>query len=467
MVAKLRTPRGGALNVGLMRLLRPAVPFLLLLLALVRPLAAATPDEVAAWSAALDAAEAAIRKNHPEPFRRTPEATFAAEFAALKARLPALSWPEFVAGLRRCVGLVQDGHTGFYGTPDGTPGFTQRYPVRFYSFADGLFVTRAAAGYEALLGGRVTRLNGRPVADVIAAFAPLMSGESPQWQLNWVPGNLTYPGFHTGLGLAGPRGESHLLVEVERPGGDAVELAVAAVPAAENPPLRTALEHLGSNAQPPLFMTEERNIVLFPRPEHRAVHVLFQSVGNEPVKLAAFAAELEQALAADGVDKVIFDLRGNGGGNNTLLQPLVHAVIRTPKVNRPGGVLVLTSRATFSAAQNFCTFLERETQAMFVGEATGLGPNHFGDATPHELGATGLTLYVSTLRWWDGNPKDPRRYTDADLPAAQSFADYLAGRDTVLEAALTYRAPADAPVYPPIYRWRRDTQKPAVAAGRN
>jgi hypothetical protein len=36
----------------------------------------------------------------------------------------------------------------------------------------------------------------------------------------------------------------------------------------------------------------------------------------------------------------------------------------------------LTSPQTFSAAMNFATRLERETDALFVGEPTGGAPNH-------------------------------------------------------------------------------------------
>ena len=49
---------------------------------------------------------------------------------------------------------------------------------------------------------------------------------------------------------------------------------------------------------------------------------------------------------------------------------------------------------------------------------------------------------VSTLRWYDGGPHDKRQWLMPDLPAPSLAADWLAGRDAALEAALTHQAAA-------------------------
>ena len=73
-------------------------------------------------------------------------------------------------------------------------------------------------------------------------------------------------------------------------------------------------------------------------------------------------------------------LRRNGGGNNYLPEPLRKRLLRS-RFNRPGGLYVMTSPMTFSAAQNPTTRLERDSFAIFVGEPTGGAPNHYGDAS--------------------------------------------------------------------------------------
>ena len=44
-----------------------------------------------------------------------------------------------------------------------------------------------------------------------------------------------------------------------------------------------------------------------------------------------------------------------------------------------GKFVVIIGRRTFSAAQNLATRLDLKTNAVFVGEATGSKPNHYGE----------------------------------------------------------------------------------------
>ena len=58
-----------------------------------------------------------------------------------------------------------------------------------------------------------------------------------------------------------------------------------------------------------------------------------------------------------GVDRVVVDLRNNGGGDNRRYGPLLEA-LRDPRIDRPGRLFVLIGRLTFSAAGNFATDVE-------------------------------------------------------------------------------------------------------------
>ncbi|MDX1645009.1 MAG: tetratricopeptide repeat protein, partial [Thermoanaerobaculia bacterium] len=81
------------------------------------------------------------------------------------------------------------------------------------------------------------------------------------------------------------------------------------------------------------------------------------------------------------------------------------------------------------------------TEACFVGEPSGSPPTHFGDSKKIRLEASDLTLRVST-RYWPNGANDFRSATAAHVDVVPAAADYFAGRDPVLEAALTYEPPA-------------------------
>jgi C-terminal processing protease CtpA/Prc len=165
-------------------------------------------------------------------------------------------------------------------------------------------------------------------------------------------------------------------------------------------------------------------------------------------------------MAAPGIERLVVDLRRNGGGDNYLAEALRKRIARSG-FNRPGGLYVLTGPRTFSAAQNCATRLERETFATFVGEPTGGAPNHYGDATLFTGAITGISALVSTLAWFDSYPQDRRPWILPDLPVNDTFADWRAGRDPALQTALTHQGTAAADELEPsrIFYFGRESQK--------
>jgi len=157
---------------------------------------------------------------------------------------------------------------------------------------------------------------------------------------------------------------------------------------------------------------------------------------EKPKSFSEFTSEVSQILPQESVRRLIIDLRDNGGGDNMLAEPLRRILIKS-RFNRPGGIYVLISPGTFSAAMNFATRLERETDAIFVGEPTGSSPNHYGDAVLKKAPLSGTPYLISTERWQDSSPFDHREWILPDLPALPTFDDYVNGRDAALNKALT------------------------------
>ena len=134
---------------------------------------------------------------------------------------------------------------------------------------------------------------------------------------------------------------------------------------------------------------------------------------------------LARAKQAD-VDRVVVDLRNNGGGDNTTYRHLLD-VIQDPAIDRPGRLDVLIGRLTFSAAANFATELEATTSASFVGEAMGGSPNLYGDARPTDLPYGGQVVYVAS-RYWQMSTADDARITIEPEPRDPVLVGGLPGR---------------------------------------
>jgi dienelactone hydrolase len=146
----------------------------------------------------------------------------------------------------------------------------------------------------------------------------------------------------------------------------------------------------------------------------------------------AAAQRLLRAAKSKKLRAVIVDVRNNGGGNNQTYHPLVNAIQRVSPSKR---VVVLISRVTFSAAENFVTELELVAKPVFVGEPSGGSPNLYGDTVQTLLPASGLMLRVAHVYWELSSPDDMRLAIDPQVPVPLSAADFFAGRDPVLAAA--------------------------------
>jgi C-terminal processing protease CtpA/Prc len=133
--------------------------------------------------------------------------------------------------------------------------------------------------------------------------------------------------------------------------------------------------------------------------------------------------------------RLIVDVRQNGGGNNSTYYPLLDALKNRAVVRRSRPV-VLTGRTTFSAAGNFVAEVEQFTRARLVGEPPGGSANQWGDFAPFTLPNVGLEVMVATVYVERGRDGDTRPAIEPHTRVELSTADWLAGRDPVLQAAL-------------------------------
>jgi hypothetical protein len=112
--------------------------------------------------------------------------------------------------------------------------------------------------------------------------------------------------------------------------------------------------------------------------------------------------------------------------------------VRQQAAKGSGRVALLTSRDTFSAAGNFVTELKvgrGRDEVLLVGEPPGGGLDIYGDTITVTLQHSGIVVLISK-RYHEKAPGDDRLQIEPDVPVEATWADVVAGRDVVLDAAL-------------------------------
>lgn len=402
-----------------------------------QPAASAPAMTAEKWREDLRFMAAEIEKMHKNAFHRVSREEFYKEVKALDQRIPSLEDHQVVVEFIRIVAMVGDGHTGLrWGAHLGAAGVL---PVRFYQFDDGVFIQHTLPKQKDLLGAKLVAVNGVPVDKAIEKLTPYIWRDNEMGIKSTAPVYLSVPPILQAIGLSPTKGSATFTIAK-----DGKEQTVELKPIARlsdlwDPPAAWQSARK-ADAKVPLWQKDPTsNFWSEFIPDSKTYYIQFNAVQNKQNEtIEAFFGNAFAEAEKQGAERLVIDLRRNGGGNNYLNLPITIGAVRS-KLNIRGKFFVIIGRETFSAAQNAVNELEKYTNAIFVGEPTGASPNHFGDARPMVLPNSQIRLQASTLWWQDKDPRDTRQWKAPDLAADMTFEDFRNGRDPAMDAILQYK----------------------------
>jgi hypothetical protein len=393
----------------------------------------------------------------------TPEARarFEAQVAALRERAASLDDDAFFLGVAEAVALSGNAHTNV-----DLASWREKLaaaPVRLAWFPEGLFVIRARAGHEGLLGARVLAIDG---------FAPeRLEREAGRY----FAGTAEYLRSVSHVAL-----ESPAVLHALHPEASAERLALRLRDRA-GVEREVVLDALAPRAAPravkpgrlrsPVPLEDERagewHAMLEPGasppslrgPQHatyattldpRTLYLHLWQVRD--LRGERIADRIARALGppeSPPWERIVLDLRFDAGGD----YPTVYGALRelARRLAPRGRLLILTDETTFSAAIIAAVLAKHFAgpRAVVAGSTPGDRLEFWAEGTPARLPNSGIRIGVSTgyhdwahgcrslACWW------PNFYYDVAggdlapaIPVRWTFSDYARGIDTVLERAL-------------------------------
>lgn len=407
---------------------------------------------VAAVRADLEKLVLSIERNHPDLFRDMTEAEWRRAIDRLDALIPELvpDQPErLMVEFRRLAALpgVAGGRNGHMSIEPLEP--RPVLGIVTYTFADGVYVTRALPPNQDLVGSRIKAVEGRPIHEVQALIAPLIASDNEHTFEIWFIDAFRQPEVLVGLGVLDAVGPVELTVELADGTGRTAEIGlvpperIRELPMEDLDPLSWVPEDENREFQLLHYLPERPEAVWTSRMGewfwwtelHDGATLYVRQNLVEPPSESQLAGVLE-AARAPGVQRVVFDLRHNLGGEDTT------GTLRTfqdPAIDQPGRLFVITSTNVYSATPPLVSGLDRTTDAILVGEPTGGAPLFFAGGLSVQLDALPIPLVVDIPRFLVGATDDERLTIEPDLPVPLTGANYFAGRDAALEAILADR----------------------------
>lgn len=383
---------------------------------------------------------------HPNLFFHQEEAEFHKnlDLVASGQNLSIKQKAEVLMQLREVIAQLGDPHTnfGFYELLDSA-GY---YPIEIFWFADGIWITGAAEPYRSMIGKKLTAINDIPMATVIEKVSNVVPKNEPYFSHKrmhyFLPKeailayyNIT-KGDSASFTLETANGEQEKVQVPVTVGAYSVDAFVHL----ENAPYywQSVLSDLGDLFRLRYFEQDSILFVQYNSCWGRELEARFgdkEEAKGLPL-FSEFKAEIFEVLETQPVNKLLFDLRFNGGGSSPQGTELIEALSEIETINQKGKLFVAISQHTFSSAVINAMNFRQKTEAILLGQPSGGSPNHYGEVRTLVMPNTKLEVYHSTNYF---------KYVEEDLKAVEpdvlidtKFADILNGKDPVYEFVKAY-----------------------------
>ena len=383
----------------------------------------------------------ALESNHPDRLRYEPAATLAGLFdAAYHSLQDDMTAGEFYRLVAPLVARYHCGHTAIHPAGSFSPG--QVLPLGIY-LADGKAHVDADYGSQSgiQLGSEVFSINGEPIAAIVERMLAGISADALNasakirrlsrhfflyYYYFWGEANS----FE--LRVQGPAGSSESMVRV-----DARDYAQVNSAANSRFPWNSRLA-----------LTIDRDLAVLTVPTF---------VASQNPNYRAFFEDSFRQMNAQGVTRLIIDIRGNSGGDPEVSAALIAHLAKGPfvyfkrglgypdlfaataphAVHFSGAVQVLIDGGCFSTSGHFCALVRHLGLATFIGETGGGTFRCHDNSREFVLNNTRMNLRVARTTYEAAVPdQDVSAGFPPDFRVVPTISDILSGTDVQMDFAL-------------------------------
>jgi hypothetical protein len=385
---------------------------------------AATCDE--RWVQDIDYLLENITKLHVLAWVYTTPEALSTNATTLKQKIPTLSDRELVVEMSHLLAPIGDGHTGISSRNSAFP--LHVLPIKFKWLKDGLFITGASSDYADLVGAKVLQADQTPILEATRKTFPHLTSENTLGDWANAEYALRRPEFLYVAGITKELNKVNFVLQMT----DGQQQTVTFASDYED----NNLSELTAKSEPlPMYLENPDTVFWFRYlPESQTVYLKYNSCEDHP-GFSKLTQEILTAIHTKPFARLVIDLRGNGGGDSSVINPLLEGIAARGLNKQPGKLFVLTDKDTFSSA--FHGLLElRKRNAIHIGEAPSQKLNYGGNVTSFELpnSKLGISYPTQDSAWLAGVDI---RIIEPDIKVEATSKEFSAGQDPILEAAIS------------------------------
>lgn len=404
------------------------------------------------WKSDVSFMAGMLEMRHANLYHTVSRADFQKSVESLKQAACRISDEEIIVRLSEIVASIRDGHTylDFRNQPNWK---FKRLPLKLEYFDDGLFVTGADSPIKSLITKQIVAINNIPSANVIEKTRKIGYRENESTELISIPRFIVYPMVLKHFGFIDDTERVNITVKSAE--GKIENIVLNPKPDKEISwtEFKTAQNNL------PLTWQQSDAIYWFKYlPEEKLLYLQFNAHReDETHNFKQLSQQLIAEIDTHKPQKLVVDITQNGGGNSRLTFPLITALTYFENKIPGGQIFVAASRNTYSASLVFASEVRRFTNAVFVGEPTGVAPNLYTEnGYPLTLPNSGLEIRYSSM-YFQSAPFDKSPWIAPTIGVPFRSSDYFALKQPVLEEILRYQPPVKS-IYQVVYEYAANDQ---------
>lgn len=384
-----------------------------------------TGDRIDAWQKDLDYLADELPKKHKNLFFKLSKEEFNNEINDLKQSLSKMSDDEIEMGINKIMASIGDAHTG------ANISSEKMFPIDLYWFDDGIYVINTIDEYEQINYKKLIKINDKPIEEVVKSISEVMPHDNDAGIKSQINFYLVMPTVLKALKITDK--DDNIKFTFEDRNGKTIEMNLQTL---SFDAVYNGVIGKGKDGQSvPLYMKNKDKAYWYEYlKDSKTLYFCYNKcaeMDNQSFK--QFSKELMKIINTEDVQKLVIDMRNNGGGISTILDDFIKEISKS-KLNGEGKLYVIIGRKTFSSAILNAISFKKETKAIFVGEATSGKPNHYGEVKSFKLPNSKMTIRYSTKYFTNYDKDDSSFIPDKEIH--MSIDDYINGVDPVMKLIL-------------------------------
>lgn len=377
--------------------------------------------EVSFWREDLQYLAATLPKVHTQLYHDVSKEDFDVFVSQLDLAIAGLNTEEIIVEFSRLMAMVGDGHTLLQRK------FIPYLQLNLYWFEEGIYVREAPKKMDWAIGQKVTHIDGMPVEEAIAKLSPLISADNDSHRKAQMPNSLIDSTLLFGLGISKrqDRASYRLVDALGKSRTLEIVLGQTVVPSPSPEPLSLSRQNNHLNYWSHFDSANQSFYIQYNRCQD-----------SQQRTILSFSQDVLAELTKTTPKRLVIDLRNNGGGNSLLIKPLIDGLVDGNLFSGKGELFVIIGRHTFSSAILNAIELKDRLGALWVGEASGGKPSHFGEVETFDLPKSQLKVMYATKYF--SFPDRPEDSLMPDILVPVKHESYRTGVDEAMQRIMAY-----------------------------